>query len=187
MLLFIWPQESPKVVRKRESFPVRSFNQTVCPGEKCWGKCIPFFAGPCWAYKSSVLWELDEPLLHPPPQRHIICSRQGPTRRPTCLQAIQLGEKITGTEFDSRRRFNWLGKKFNKRGKTDLVTPTGGRKHGRAGCGEVMRSSVCLSANGALYAVLDSGGNAPPPRRCTMLPRKVNWRKRNTCKISLSK
>lgn len=32
---FIWPQESPRVVRRMLNFPVRSFNQTVSPGEKC--------------------------------------------------------------------------------------------------------------------------------------------------------
>lgn len=62
-------------------------------------------------------------------------------------------------------------------------------KHDRVGCGEVMWSSVCWSANGALYTVFDLGGHAP--HHLDAAPhshaRLTGGRERDGCKISLSK
>lgn len=124
MSFFIWPQESPTVVSK--SFPVRSFNQTVCPGEKCWGKCISSLPAPIKLIRALFFSAGAEQAI-PAPKRCIIALVKG-LREDLCQYAYKPSSWVRR----SHRGWVWsslplqlAGKNVQQKGKTDFVTLTG--------------------------------------------------------------
>lgn len=177
-VFFIWPQESPKVVRESLEFSCWVL-QTVCPGEKCWGKCIPFspaLVGLIRALFCSVGAERATPAT----QRHII--------------ALVKGLREDFGEYACKPFGGWVivvtisigWERSPTKGKN---TDAHRLKHGRVGRGDVMWSSVCWSANGALNTVFDWGGNTPQHLEDAphSQARLTGGRGRNGCKISVIK